>query len=374
MNNEYCMRVINAHRIMVNKYKAQEVLLEKKLLRDANASSIMTIRQMVELLKLGDNSTPFSLRWELTNRCNLSCPFCYIHGHVASEDISLTIAKPYIDYLLANGLLFVTLTGGECTLNEDFLRIYVYLKEHGVLVKVFTNGISIGDDIYETFDRYKPYRVEISLYSRYQQDSRAYNTILKLKKMGVNVLAKSTVTASNHCDFQSVKQWCLDNGISFKFDTEIFDAYDGKTESEFELTAKEKARLNSEKVKCHTAESQRSGSIRCFDCNGGRYSILIDSQFSLRVCGKVKNQFHLHGNTMEAAYAELQQFVSKYCGKEIMGCTCCRAYPICKMCYAFAIPKKANETTEMHVDKEFCKKTIEYYDQLYTETDMIDKE
>lgn len=29
MDDKYCMRIINSHKIMVNKYKAREILLEK---------------------------------------------------------------------------------------------------------------------------------------------------------------------------------------------------------------------------------------------------------------------------------------------------------------------------------------------------------
>ena len=366
MNEDYCMRKINSHRVMVSKYKAQEIYLERELLKSyAGDPSKLTMRKIVELLKTDSKTTPFSLRWELTNNCNLSCPFCYIHNHVKSEDIDFLVAKPYIDWLISNGLLFVTLTGGECTLNKDFLKIYTYFKKNGVLVKVFTNGIILSEEILKTYRQYKPYCIEISVYKRKEDDYRVYNNILKLKKEHINVLVKTTVTSTTYSEFQHIRKWCLDNDIRFKYDTEIFDSYDGTSNNEFLLSEEILTLLDRERFTDYTPENERADGIKCFDCNGGSVSILIDSLFNLRVCGKIKRKFHLYGRTMEEAYKELSDFVKKYKGKTINGCNSCRAYPICRMCYAFAIPQEIDGATEFCTDTTFCLQTQRHYDNLF---------
>lgn len=302
----------------------------------------------------------------------MSCSFCYIHNHINSTDISFIVAKPYIDWLLANGLLMVTLTGGECTLNSDFLQIYTYLKEHGVLVKVFTNGINLSEEVLEVFKQYNPFRVEVSLYAKFQDDNRAYNNILKLKEENIEVLAKTPVTSENYKDFKDIEQWCLNHKIPFKYDTEILDAYDGTINKKYNLPEKIKAELNRKKFEDYSGQQKRKGGIKCFECNGGSFSILIDSMFTLRICGKIGRQFQLYGRTMEVAYKELTDFVNTHKGKKIKGCDNCRALNICKMCYAYSIQKERSGETEFFINDTFCKQTLEYYDYLFPNN--IDRE
>ncbi len=82
------------------------------------------------------------LRVKLTDRCNMSCPFCHAEGSPAASDVSLgdlsfttslrTLRK-YCDT--------VHLTGGEPTLHRDLPRILHFLKESGYKIAITTNGL-----------------------------------------------------------------------------------------------------------------------------------------------------------------------------------------------------------------------------------------
>ena len=72
------------------------------------------------------NKTPFSAILELSPVCNFNCQMCYVrmtekevvdsHRHVMRFDEW----KYYLDGLNELGILNFTLTGGECTLHQDF--------------------------------------------------------------------------------------------------------------------------------------------------------------------------------------------------------------------------------------------------------------
>jgi hypothetical protein len=53
---------------------------------DAEGQPNLSRRQVLQLLSNGDSYRPLSLTWELLDRCNLSCPFCYIVGQIGVEN------------------------------------------------------------------------------------------------------------------------------------------------------------------------------------------------------------------------------------------------------------------------------------------------
>ena len=106
---------------------------------------------------------PLCMTWEITNKCNFNCPFCYINTpnipkiHLKRfKDI-----KSDIDYLIEKGLLVCYLTGGEALSHPDFIQIYKYLKTNGVLVAVLTNLSLLNDKIIKLFKEYPPYKISV---------------------------------------------------------------------------------------------------------------------------------------------------------------------------------------------------------------------
>ncbi len=83
-----------------------------------------------------------SMHLYLTNRCNLSCPHCYMFSGKANANELTTdeILRVISDYRRdANGKS-ITLSGGEPTLHVDFDSIVRFAAEIGLEVKVLTNG------------------------------------------------------------------------------------------------------------------------------------------------------------------------------------------------------------------------------------------
>ncbi len=117
--------------------------------------------------KARENDTPISGSFELTPLCNLDCKMCYIHLTDPTVKERMLTGDEWItlmDQAIAHGMMTALLTGGEAMTHPDFRKIYMYLIEQGVSVRVKTNGILLNSDMIDLFTEYPPYIVDVSLY------------------------------------------------------------------------------------------------------------------------------------------------------------------------------------------------------------------
>lgn len=88
---------------------------------------------------------PYLVSWNLTKRCNLLCPHCYIdsnseHGSRGSE-LTTEEARFVIDELsLMNRHLMLILSGGEPMLRKDIYDIVGYSNKAGFITVLGSNG------------------------------------------------------------------------------------------------------------------------------------------------------------------------------------------------------------------------------------------
>ena len=113
--------------------------------------------------------TPANGSIELLPLCNMNCDMCYVRlsreemeakGRLRTADEWLEIGRQMKDA----GVLFLLLTGGEPFLYPDFRRLYLELRKMGMIITINTNGTLINEDLAEFFGKYKPRRVNITLY------------------------------------------------------------------------------------------------------------------------------------------------------------------------------------------------------------------
>lgn len=90
---------------------------------------------------------PFILHIELTNVCNLKCPYCVTgndsnqlrKGYISFEDF-----KKLIDQM-KDYLILIRLDGiGESFLNKDFIRMLEYASQNNIITSVSTNFVTIA--------------------------------------------------------------------------------------------------------------------------------------------------------------------------------------------------------------------------------------
>jgi MoaA/NifB/PqqE/SkfB family radical SAM enzyme len=84
-----------------------------------------------------------SVRWDITNQCNLSCKHCYVHED-NTVNISIDKIKMIIQKLLSMGLREVNFSGREPTLRRDLCDLIIFSKEKGLSVNLTTNGVVLS--------------------------------------------------------------------------------------------------------------------------------------------------------------------------------------------------------------------------------------
>lgn len=112
--------------------------------------------------KYGRAKIPFRYFLELTYRCNLACPYCYIGCERNKNELTLEEWKKVIDQLPFYSI--ATLVGGEPLIRKDFIEILAYTsKKIFNKVHVVSNGILINDEIIDAFVKYKLLLLSVSL-------------------------------------------------------------------------------------------------------------------------------------------------------------------------------------------------------------------
>lgn len=173
------------------------------------------------------HKTPLNIQFELTGRCNLDCKMCYVHNQdsnkLKDQELSTEQWKAIMDDAYNNGMMFATLTGGECLLRDDFKELYLHLYNKGVIVAVLSNGTMMDDDMVMFLKDHKPEAVRISIYGSTEESyrnvtghfgrDRAMNAVLKLKNAGVNVQANVTGSSYIAPDYINTLKFIQSNGV-----------------------------------------------------------------------------------------------------------------------------------------------------------------
>lgn len=347
MESSIVKRTINGKTIGVNPSKPRQILFERVPEEFRNGD--FDIREIVLYLSEGFEHTPLVLKHEITSVCQLNCPFCYIVGHTYPRHTPFSDIKPVYDWLISKGLIYAILTGGEATLNPDFPVIYRYLKENGVFVDVYTNGMAIPDSVFSLFKELPPRSVEISFYHERDKTPSPYECAEHLLRLGVHVLAKVTVTTQTVNLAPSLTSWANDIGIRLSLDNDLFSARDGESVEAFRTALN---RLDPPPDQ----ESVRQGRIpRMFNCSAGFCSVFLDSEMNLGLCPRSATRFE--GNDIEDSYEMLKTFVARYKGMAFSDkCDRCTMANSCHICYARAVfnPEKNQYTPP----NGYCKATV----------------
>ena len=189
----------------------------------------ITYKQYAKELALTakEKRMPIGAQYELTACCNLDCKMCYVHNAdsnaLHARELSTETWKRIFDEAYEMGLLFATLTGGECLLRKDFRELYLHLWNKRVNITIFTNGILIDDSYVEFFKMYPPRKIRISLYGSseaayhnvtghegFRKAISAYQRLLNAKiPVGVSITPSSYMKD----DFMNIRHFCKDSGI-----------------------------------------------------------------------------------------------------------------------------------------------------------------
>lgn len=171
---------------------------------------------------------PISGTFELTARCNFSCPMCYVHQKNSRPEQELTadqwlqIARQARD----SGMMFVLLTGGEPFVRKDFFQIYEGMKDMGLMIAINSNGSLLSGEIRRKLIENPPIRMNISLYGGSRETYRSMcgrdafsdvvENICALKRAGIDVRLNYSITPYNQQDMQKILEISKQIGVHIK--------------------------------------------------------------------------------------------------------------------------------------------------------------
>mgnify|MGYP002855921439 CR=1 FL=1 len=176
--------------------------------------------------RLGRAKMPLRYFLELTYRCNLSCPYCYVGNERNKQELSTDEWKKVIDQLPFYSL--VTLVGGEPLIRGDFIDILAHVsKKIFNKTHVVTNGILINDEIIKAFIKYKLLLLSVSLdgFGQNHDKNRGREGIfdkiisnlenLKSQKKNQMIDIKTIVLENNLDDLPKLYRLCNEMGFEF---------------------------------------------------------------------------------------------------------------------------------------------------------------
>ena len=184
------------------------------------------------------NRVPVGGSFEVTHRCNNKCVHCYNnlplnHKEARRKELTYEEHCRILDEIAELGCLWLLFTGGEIFARKDFLDIYTYAKQKGLLVTLFTNGTLITSEIADYLMQWRPFNIEITLYGStrktYEQVTgvrgsfdRCMRGIRFLVERKLPLKLKTVAIASNKHELWDMKRFVEDElGLEFKFDALI---------------------------------------------------------------------------------------------------------------------------------------------------------
>lgn len=109
----------------------------------------------------GEIKMPLRYLLELTYRCNLKCPFCYIKGNRIKDELSVENWFNIIDQLPAFSM--ITFVAGECLLKEGFVDIFKRAAQKYRKVTLISNGLNLSNNIFDVLIKHKLFLLSVSL-------------------------------------------------------------------------------------------------------------------------------------------------------------------------------------------------------------------
>ena len=179
--------------------------------------------------------------WELTYRCNSKCLHCYQEENNNNTDLSYEEVCSVINQLADMGALFISFTGGEVLLREDFFEIAKYARAKGFALRVFTNGILVDVDVANKLKSLNPLSVEISLYAMDPKihdeitqtpgsHEKTIHAIKLLIELGVHVNIKSPMMSINIHEITKIENFAKETGTGFVYYFSVTPKVNGDTQ------------------------------------------------------------------------------------------------------------------------------------------------
>ncbi len=165
-----------------------------------------------------EKAVPIKGVFELTPYCNLDCKMCYVHLNSEQMQGCKLLSADEWETVMAqaveSGMMFATLTGGECLTYPDFERLYLFLYKHSVRIAVLTNGVLLNEEKIEFFKKNPPSSIQVTLYGANEEmyervtGKREFTRVVENLRLAqkANLPLKLTLTPNPHLTLSENKE------------------------------------------------------------------------------------------------------------------------------------------------------------------------
>ncbi len=296
---------------------------------------------------------------ELTRRCNLRCPYCYVgfaRQTPPEEELSRKQVCSLIDQIADRGGLCLTFSGGEPFIRDDFRSIYQYAIKKGFLINVFTNGTLIDREIADFLDRYPPYQIDISLLGATEETYEKISGVpgsYRQFRQAIDLLAerdisfsfRSVINTVNRQEIRQMRKLAADYGKDFRFDALICAQLNGsRSGTGYRLSPQEVIELDYEDPDKWRAwlsfDCRKWGPVksdRLYKCGGGLCSFHVSSSGQLGLCVLDTNfRYNLIRGSFREGWDQFIPRVRNEVTREPNRCNDCELRGICNVCPAWS--------------------------------------
>jgi radical SAM protein with 4Fe4S-binding SPASM domain len=168
-------------------------------------------------------NTPALVWIELTRRCDLACPHCYINGGPRRRgEMSTERFVELIDEMADMGVWGVAFTGGEPTLHPDFAYLVRHARSRDLLVGIATHGLHLTDELLDELPS-DGVIVSVSIddlhVGRRGHDvstERAQEAILRAQRHGFLTNVMTNTHRQNVHRLGEIMGWAEEHGVSIR--------------------------------------------------------------------------------------------------------------------------------------------------------------
>lgn len=172
-------------------------------------------------------SSPLSVTWSLSFRCNFDCRHCYSRGD-SSAELPLAELKRIVDVLVAHGVCFASFGGGEPLLVADLYPVAAYAAERGLKVSLNSNGYLLDEAAAQKLAAAGFASIGISLDShlapvhdafrnRPGSFARALQALDHLRAAGVKSTLSTVISRINHQHLREITALAREHGVAQLF-------------------------------------------------------------------------------------------------------------------------------------------------------------
>ena len=196
-----------------------------------------------------NKNIPLNVFAELTYSCNLNCYYCFQKNYKKSKELSKKQWANILRELAQLGSFYITFSGGEPFVRQDFMSILSYARKYNFAVSIITNGTLLTERTCSEMEEIGIMDISISLHAANNNlhdeltgfsgsFDKALSSIRLLKKNGFNVIIKHSVSNRNFGEYITLNKIALQEGCILECDSLILPSIQGMV-SPFALNKKQ---------------------------------------------------------------------------------------------------------------------------------------